>query len=223
MLFSDLSVLEHFVFFGMIKGLSMSEAKLQGNRYTDLLSLQKKRDVYASKLSGGMKRRVNLGIALIGDSEVVILDEPTSGMDVEARRGIWDLLQAEKRTRTIVLTTHFMEEADVLGDKIAIMARGRVQCYGSPLFLKKTFGKGYVLNMAKGYRCDVGNILDEVERFIAGSTLLSDAPGELSIILPEDQSSQFPELFRYLDASKDSLDLMHFGLSVTTMDDVFLK
>jgi ATP-binding cassette subfamily A (ABC1) protein 3 len=92
-------------------------------------------------LSGGMKRKLHLGIALTGGSEVVLLDEPTSGMDPEARRGMWDLLQTIKKSRTILLTTHFMEEADVLGDRIAIMAKGKVQCCGSSLFLKKQFGR----------------------------------------------------------------------------------
>ena len=93
---------------------------------------------------GGMKRKVNLGIALVGDSSVVMLDEPTSGMDPQARRSTWDLLQTEKKNRTILLTTHFMEEADILGDRIAIMARGQVQCYGTSMFLKNKLGK-YVL------------------------------------------------------------------------------
>ena len=88
-----------------------------------------------------MKRKVSLGIALIGDSTVVMLDEPTSGMDPQARRSTWDLLQTEKRNRTILLTTHFMEEADILGDRIAIMARGKVQCYGTSMFLKRKLGK----------------------------------------------------------------------------------
>ena len=87
-----------------------------------------------------MKRRVNLGMALMGDSRILMLDEPTSGMDPQARRSTWDLLQAEKKKRTILLTTHFMEEADVLGDRIAIMAKGRVQCSGTSLFLKKKLG-----------------------------------------------------------------------------------
>ena len=88
-----------------------------------------------------MKRKVNLGISLIGDSSVVMLDEPTSGMDPQARRYTWDLLQTEKKKRTILLTTHFMEEADILGDRIAIMARGQIQCYGTSLFLKRKLGK----------------------------------------------------------------------------------
>lgn len=72
--------------------------------------------------------------------KVVMLDEPTSGMDPSARRATWDLLQGEKRGRTILLTTHFMDEADLLGDRIAIMAGGELQCCGSPLFLKNKYG-----------------------------------------------------------------------------------
>ena len=95
---------------------------------------------------GGMKRKVNLGIALVGGSNVVLLDEPTSGMDPQARRYTWDLLQTEKKSRTILLTTHFMEEADILGDRIAIMARGQIQCYGTSMFLKRKLG--YILDFA---------------------------------------------------------------------------
>ena len=90
-----------------------------------------------------MKRKLSVGIALCADSKVVILDEPTSGMDPGARRVIWDLLQKERSSRTILLTTHFMEEADLLGDRIAIMSRGTIRCCGSSLFLKKKYGKNF--------------------------------------------------------------------------------
>lgn len=70
-----------------------------------------------------------------------MLDEPTAGMDAVSRRAIWDLLQQQKRTRTILLTTHFMDEADLLGDRIAIMAKGELQCCGSSLFLKQKYGE----------------------------------------------------------------------------------
>lgn len=95
----------------------------------------------AKTLSGGMKRKLSVGIALCAGSNVIFLDEPTSGMDPGARRIIWDLLQQERPGRTILLTTHFMEEADLLGDRIAIMANGVVQCCGSSLFLKKKYGE----------------------------------------------------------------------------------
>ena len=130
--------------------MSKGAAKKEGETYIKMLNLEQKRKVIVTKLSGGMKRKVNLGIALIGNSQVVMLDEPTSGMDPEARREMWDLLTSLKRGRTILLTTHFMEEADVLGDRIAIMGRGRVRCCGSPFFLKKRFGHGYTLHVSKG-------------------------------------------------------------------------
>merc|ERR1719410_2653206 len=122
-----------------------------------------------------MKRKVNLGIALIGGSKVVLLDEPTSGMDPEARRGMWDLLLSLKSERTILLTTHFMEEADVLGDRIAIMSRGEVQCYGSPFFLKKRFGHGYTLHVGKGERfTDLARCTEIISSKVAGSQLLEN-------------------------------------------------
>ena len=104
------------------------------------LNLKNKASSLAENLSGGMKRKLSVGIALIGDSRVVILDEPTSGMDPEARRQIWDILQKARQGRTMLLTTHFMDEADYLGDRIAIMAKGRLVCSGSSLFLKKRYG-----------------------------------------------------------------------------------
>jgi len=73
--------------------------------------------------------------------QFVILDEPTSGMDPEARRQTWDILLGERLGRTMILSTHFMDEADLLGDRIAIMANGRLQCVGSSLFLKKKYGQ----------------------------------------------------------------------------------
>ena len=145
MLFEDLTVREHLVFFGMLKGMTKSDAEEEGAKYIGMLNLEPKKNVNVTTLSGGMKRKVNLGIALIGNSkvsesnhqhfsthpnnlypftwispptldiqypstfQVVMLDEPTSGMDPEARRGMWDLLTSLKRDRTILLTTHFME------------------------------------------------------------------------------------------------------------------
>ena len=112
--------------------MSKAAAKKEGEMYIKMLNLELKRKVIVTKLSGGMKRKVNLGIALIGNSQVVMLDEPTSGMDPEARREMWDLLNSLKKGRTILLTTHFMEEADLLGDRIAIMVNGAIQSCGNP-------------------------------------------------------------------------------------------
>jgi len=224
MLFEDLTVREHLVFFGMLKGMSKADAEHESEKYTSMLNLVNKRNVIVTNLSGGMKRKVNLGIALIGDSKVVMLDEPTSGMDPEARRGMWDLLTSLKKDRTILLTTHFMEEADVLGDRIAIMARGKVQCYGTPFFLKNRFGSGYSLHLTKeNIFKNIEKCSEIISQHISGPQLESDNDDEAVFRLPTGQSSKFPDMFLALEKEKASLGIANFGLDLTTMDDVFLK
>jgi ABC-type multidrug transport system ATPase subunit len=94
-----------------------------------------------------MRRRLSVAIALIGDPKIVILDEPTTGMDPVSRREVWNVIEGAKKNRVILLTTHSMEEADVLGDKIAIVAKGRLQCLGSALHLKQKYGAGYTITV----------------------------------------------------------------------------
>lgn len=88
-------------------------------------------------------------MAFTGGAKVIILDEPTSGMDTSARRYIWEMLKNYKSDRIILLTTHFMDEADYLGDRIAIMAGGKLAALGSNVFLKNKFGVGYNITFVK--------------------------------------------------------------------------
>jgi len=80
----------------------------------------------AKTLSGGQKRKLSVAISMIGTSKIILLDEPTSGMDTSTRRRLWDMPQKNKAGKIIILTTHYMDEADILGDRIAIMAEGKV-------------------------------------------------------------------------------------------------
>ncbi len=98
-----------------------------------------------------------MGIAFIAKSKVVILDEPTAGVDPYARRSIWELLHKYRKGRTIILSTHFMDEADILGDRIAIISQGKLCCCGSSLFLKGHYGKGYYLTMVKASSQDTAD------------------------------------------------------------------
>lgn len=86
---------------------------------------------------------------MCGQSKLILLDEPTAGMDLSARRQMWDMLKNYRREKIIILTTHYMDEADVLGDRIGIMAKGKLLCLGSSLFLKNRFGAGFKLTMVK--------------------------------------------------------------------------
>lgn len=159
-LFPLLTVKEHIQFYQQIKGSSLSSSSSQHN-HNDATEKEKeegedsitksmkdvalydKRNTYAKNLSGGMKRKLSVAIAFSGDSKVVFLDEPTSGMDPFSRRFTWDVIRKYKQNRIIILTTHFMEEADLLGDRIAVMAQGELKCVASPLYLKKVYGGEY--------------------------------------------------------------------------------
>ncbi|KAF9415681.1 hypothetical protein BGZ94_010428 [Podila epigama] len=114
--------------------------------------LKEKKHERVSTFSGGMKRKLSVALAFLGDPKVVLLDEPTTGMDVFTRKQVWQLMQDSKAGRAILLTTHSMEEADALGDRIAILSHGQLQTLGSSLFLKNRFGLGYRLNLEKRRR-----------------------------------------------------------------------
>uniref|UniRef100_M3ZRP8 P-type phospholipid transporter n=1 Tax=Xiphophorus maculatus TaxID=8083 RepID=M3ZRP8_XIPMA len=148
-LFNELTVEEHIYFYARLKGLSRSEVDSEMDQMIKDVGLPHKRKDLAKNLSGGMQRKLSVAIAFVGGSKIVILDEPTAGVDPYARRGIWELLLKYKQGRTIILSTHHMDEADILGDRIAIISQGKMQCCGSSLFLKKCFGSGYYLTLVR--------------------------------------------------------------------------
>uniref|UniRef100_A0A667ZNY8 ATP binding cassette subfamily A member 3 n=1 Tax=Myripristis murdjan TaxID=586833 RepID=A0A667ZNY8_9TELE len=222
-LFDNLTVREHLLFYAQLKGYPKDKIPAEVDRIIRILNLEDKRQARSKTLSGGMKRKLSIGIALIGDSKVVMLDEPTSGMDPSARRATWELLQGEKRGRTILLTTHFMDEADLLGDRIAIMAGGELQCCGSPLFLKNKYGAGYHMVIVKDALCNVSEITRLVHMYVPNATLESSAGAELSYILPKESTSRFELLFAELEMNREELGIASYGASVTTMEEVFLR
>ncbi|XP_069681458.1 phospholipid-transporting ATPase ABCA3-like isoform X2 [Periplaneta americana] len=223
LLFTDLTVLEHLLFFAMLKGRSKKEAEVEALELLQRLNLANKQDSMSSTLSGGMKRKLSLGIALIGHTKVLMLDEPTSGMDPEARREIWDLLLSMRGERTILLTTHYMEEADVLGDRIAIMDHGRVQCYGTSMFLKKLYGTGYQLNLLKEEGCSVNRITEAIQQTIPDAKIKTEMNTLLSYMLPSEQTHHFPSLFDVLERDKQKLGISSIGVCITTLEEVFLR
>ena len=158
----------------------------------DLLS---HRSHIAKNLSGGQKRKLSIGIALIGDSKLVLLDEPSSGMDLTARRKIWDMLKRQKQNRIIILTTHFMDEADVLGDRIGIMAEGKIVTCGSSLFLKNRFGVGYNLTVAKSSKEPNPALESYIKEKLEGTKKLSEISSEATFQIPIVCSPLFAKFF----------------------------
>uniref|UniRef100_A0A4X2LF32 ABC transporter domain-containing protein n=1 Tax=Vombatus ursinus TaxID=29139 RepID=A0A4X2LF32_VOMUR len=223
LLFDYLTVSEHLYFFAMLKGFSKKNLKNEIDHMLNIFNLEEKRNAFSNSLSGGMKRKLSISIALIGDSKVVMLDEPTSGMDLISRRATWNLLQQQKSSRTILLTTHHMDEADLLGDRIAIMANGDLQCCGSSLFLKHKYGAGYHLIMVKEPQCEIKKISELIYRYVPNATMESNVGAELSFILPKENAERFEELFTELEENQKMLGISSYGASVTTMEEVFLN
>lgn len=222
-LFETLTVDEHLTFFARLKGVPRQDVPVAVEAMANEVGLDTKRSSPAGTLSGGQKRKLSVGIALIGGSKIVVLDEPTSGMDPAARRQTWDVLQRNRAGRTLLLSTHFMDEADLLGDRIAIMAEGVVKCCGTSMFLKKLYGAGYHLVIVKAQDCDVDVVTHAVQGVISNIKLESEVGAELSYLLPEDQSSKFSALFEMIETHYKKLGLTSFGATATTMEEVFLK
>jgi ATP-binding cassette subfamily A (ABC1) protein 1 len=148
-LFDNMTVQEHLWFYARLKGLARQETRKESEKMLDDTGLQPKKDDLARNLSGGMQRKLSVAIAFVGGSKTVILDEPSAGVDPSGRRGIWDLLFKYRVGRTIVISTHHMDEADVLGDRIAIISNGKLVAHGTSYFMKNKFGRGYYLTLAK--------------------------------------------------------------------------
>eukprot|EP00644_Phytophthora_capsici_P017577 jgi/Phyca11/571405/estExt2_Genewise1.C_PHYCAscaffold_420119 len=223
-LFPDLTVEEHLFFFGQIKGYADQELFSVADKQIRDVGLTEKRNSKPNDLSGGMKRKLSVAISLLGDSSLVFLDEPTSGMDPYSRRSTWEILLNNRNDRVMVLTTHFMDEADILGDRIAIMAEGELRCCGSSLFLKNRFGAGYNLTLVKDDdKCDDKAVSSFITSYVPSAQILSNVGSEIAFQLPLHSSSRFATMFADMDRQLKSLGLLSYGVSVTTLEEVFIK
>ncbi|XP_041352800.1 cholesterol transporter ABCA5-like [Gigantopelta aegis] len=222
-LYDELSCEEHLLIFAGIKGVrDADKARLVEKAMRDA-DIAHQANVVSKNLSGGQKRKLSVAIALIGDPKILFLDEPTAGMDPYSRRHLWSLLKKSKEGKIILLTTHFMDEADILADRKAIISHGKLKCCGSSLFLKNRFGIGYHLNMVVDPDCIVDRVLDLLRQHVSGVQLMRSHAQELSFIMPLTEVHKFPEMFSKLESSTESLGIRSYGVSMTSLEEVFLK
>merc|ERR1719353_2092300 len=225
-LWDELTVFEHLELFGALGGMQTETIESRGDELLTAVALLDKKHTRASALSGGMKRKLSCALAFLAEPYMVILDEPSSGMDPFARRGMWDTLKRWRSGHIICLTTHYMDEADALGDRIAIMSNGKLACSGSSTFLKRTFGCGYVISFAKKSESNEldGAILEMIRSVIGPEAAILSAVGrELLIQVPFVAAEHFPVLFPAIDSKMEALDIDTYGTSVTNLEEVFLK
>uniref|UniRef100_A0A8C3R7L0 ATP binding cassette subfamily A member 4 n=1 Tax=Cyanoderma ruficeps TaxID=181631 RepID=A0A8C3R7L0_9PASS len=233
-LFNHLTVAEHILFYSQLKGRCREEAEQEMEAMLEDMGLIHKRNEEAQNLSGGMQRKLSVAIAFVGEAKVVVLDEPTSGVDPYSRRSIWDLLLKYRPGRTIILSTHHMDEADILGDRVAIISQGKLFCSGSPVFLKNCFGSGFYLTLVRKMRTtkmgratvrDLNELAEVIHHHIPEAKLIESIGQELIYLLPNKNFKQrsYASLFRELEETLDDLGLSSFGVSDTPLEEVFLK
>uniref|UniRef100_A0A8C5XUF3 ATP binding cassette subfamily A member 13 n=1 Tax=Microcebus murinus TaxID=30608 RepID=A0A8C5XUF3_MICMU len=231
-LLDSLTVREHLLLFASIKAPQWTTRELhqQVNRTLQDVELTGHQHKQVRTLSGGMKRKLSVGIAFMGTSRTVVLDEPTSGVDPCSRGSLWDILLKYREGRTIIFTTHHLDEAEVLGDHVAILQQGRLRCYGPPSCLKEVHGQGLSLTLTKQPSVleahdpkDVAQVTSLIQIYIPQAFLKDSSGGELTYTIPKDADKTcFKGLFQALDHNLHHLHLTGYGISDTTLEEVFL-
>ena len=229
-LFENLTPREHLEIFAAFKGRADSEQiKRDVNEILGDIELNDCDDMLACNLSGGQRRKLSIGIAFIGNSDIIFLDEPTSGIDISARKKVWVMLKKYKASKVIILTTHYMEEAEELGDRIGIMASGTMKCVGTPLFLKRAYSAGHNLIINKeelkgedDMKAQEG-ITEFVGRYLTKAKLRRIAGKELTYELPMSESNKYKEFFAALDAEQINLKIKSYGMTTNSLEDIFLQ
>ncbi|XP_028617115.1 ATP-binding cassette sub-family A member 8-A-like [Grammomys surdaster] len=220
--FDFLTVRENLRLFAKIKGIQAHEVDNEVQRVLLELEMKNIQDILVQNLSGGQKRKLTFGIAILGDPQIFLLDEPTAGLDPFSRHRVWNLLKERKADRVVLFSTQFMDEADILADRKVFISKGKLKCAGSSLFLKKKWGIGYHLSLqlSEGYVRE--RITTLVKQHIPDSKLSAESEGQLNYILPLERTNKFPDLCRDLERCPD-LGIENYGVSITTLTEVFLK
>ena len=223
-LFDLLTPEEHMDIFYEFKGADKTNKKKEIDALLEDIGVADKRKNLAYQLSGGNKRKLSVAIALCGGSKFVLLDEPTSGLDIQARRQLWNMLRNYKKDRIILLTTHYMDEADILGDRIGIMTKGKMTCLGSSMFLKNRFGVGYVMTIVKTNPTNNMLVMPYLhEKLGPKVTKLTEIQGEMTVQIPREYTYMFKDFFTDFDGDLKTLEIQNYGISVTTLEQVFLE
>uniref|UniRef100_A0A8C0XPY7 ABC transporter domain-containing protein n=1 Tax=Castor canadensis TaxID=51338 RepID=A0A8C0XPY7_CASCN len=220
--FDFLTVRENLRLFAKIRGIPPQEVDKEVQRILLELEMKNIQDVLAQNLSGGQKRKLTFGIAILGDPQIFLLDEPTAGLDPFSRHRVWNLLKEHKADHVILFSTQFMDEADILADRKVFLSKGKLKCAGSSLFLKKKWGIGYHLSLQINEMCVRENITSFIKQHIPDAKLSAESEGKLVYTLPLETTYRFPDLYKDLD-NCSSLGIDTYGVSMTTLNEVFLK
>ncbi|KAI8845059.1 hypothetical protein BJ741DRAFT_644553 [Chytriomyces cf. hyalinus JEL632] len=220
---SDLNVQEHLYFYARLKGIPAELEAAAVDESLKRVSLETLAMRLPTQLSGGEKRRLSIAIALVGNPAVVFLDEPTTGLDPEVRRMIWNIIQDAKEGKTVILTTHSMEEAEALCTRIGIMAKGSMRCLAKPLRLKELYGSGFKLSFISMEE-DTVRASEFIESVMPLGWRKMDAfATSTAYEFPSSERAKIPPMFKKIEAEKADHGVLQWSISQTTLEEVFVK
>ncbi|KAK2981524.1 hypothetical protein RJ640_000095 [Escallonia rubra] len=223
LLWETLTGREHLLFYGRLKNLkgsALTQAVEESLKSINLFH-GGVADKQAGKYSGGMKRRLSVAISLIGNPKVVYMDEPSTGLDPASRNSLWNVVKRAKQDRAIILTTHSMEEAEHLCDRLGIFVDGTLQCIGNPKELKARYGGSYVFTMttSSSHEEEVENL---VRHLSPNANRIYQISGTQKFELPK-QEVRIADVFQAVEDAKSRFTVQAWGLADTTLEDVFIK
>ena len=228
-LFGDLNIREHLEMFSIFKGVKSNKVNDEIDKVLHDFQMSDIQYMIAKNLSAGQRRKLSIALSLIGGSKIIFLDEPSSGMDITSRRNLWEILKRQCEGKIIILTTHYMEEASVLGKRIGIINAGRMKCIGSPLFLIEKYGKFMSLNVTKEENADNDKIIDFVTH-LSDNIEYEALSEEIMFRVPiknddngKNKKVDLQSFFQFLDYNLNTLGIKSYSASMPTLEDVFLN
>ncbi|KAI9648179.1 hypothetical protein NHQ30_002811 [Ciborinia camelliae] len=208
-LWDELTVEEHIHIFNSLKSTGPRDSKAALKELIVAIDLDRKIGAKSKTLSGGQKRKLQLGMMFTGGSSVCCVDEVSSGLDPLSRRKIWDILLAERGSRTIILTTHFLDEADLLADRIAILSKGTLRAEGSSVELKEKLGGGYRINLPSSHEHKAPPQIEGINQHVSF--------GQITYVAST--SKEAAQIIKRLEKE----NITEYQLSGPTIEDVFLQ
>ncbi|CAJ2664524.1 unnamed protein product [Trifolium pratense] len=223
LLWENLTGREHLLFYGRLKNLKGSVLTQAIEKSLKSLNLFHGgiADKQAGKYSGGMKRRLSVAISLIGDPKVVYMDEPSTGLDPASRKCLWNVIKLAKQDRAIILTTHSMEEAEALCDRLGIFVNGSLQCIGNPKELKGRYGGTYVFTMTTSLDHEK-DVEEMVQQLTPNANKIYQLSGTQKFELPKEEV-KIANVFQAVEVAKRNFTVFAWGLADTRLEDVFIK
>jgi ABC-2 type transport system ATP-binding protein len=213
-----LTCFEQLIFMGEMYGLPRNKAIIRSKQCLEWMGLKAKSNIHASKLSGGMKRRLNICLALIHDPKILVLDEPEAGLDPQSRILVREFIKSLSAEKTIILTTHNMDEADRLSDRVAIIDHGKLLLVDTPENLKESIGEGDVLEVqlendntkeVKSLIHTISNLYDKV--YLSGNSVIIKSKNLINSIV--EITAKFKE---------QNVKIAKITMRENTLEDVFI-